>query len=133
MGIFDFFKRKPTKKEVVNQYNIDNGLPETMTTVAGGPTMFKKDMTGLMAYFKEMNNMERLFNELTYSIRNGYSVKKYLKEAQLMGDKEIMSIAAKGFSDIAEFLEYMLQINENGELRKDFNACIEASTILQGK
>ena len=135
MGLFDFFKKKKRKSfdkiEFVKKYKLDDDLPETINTMSGGPTMYKKDMTGLMAYLKKMNNMERLFNELTYSIRNGCSVKKYLEDAQLIGDEEIMSIAAKGFDDIAGFLEDMLEINENSELRKDFNACIEAKKILQ--
>ena len=28
MGIFDFFKKKPTKEEVANQYKRDNALPD---------------------------------------------------------------------------------------------------------
>ena len=39
-----------------------------------GQTLYKRDMSGLKVYFKEMNNMERIFNELTGAIRNGYTV-----------------------------------------------------------
>ena len=125
--------KKPTKKEVIKQYKKDNTLPETIETFSGGPKGFKRDMTGLLAYFKEMTNMERLYNELTWSIRNESSVEKYLKEANLMDDEEIRTIAGKGFSDIAGFLEDMLKIKENTELRKDFDACLEATKILQGR
>ena len=64
--------------------------------------------------------MERIFNQLTGAIRNGYSVKQYLKKANLLNDKEIRIAAAKGFSDVSSFLIDMLEINENSELRKDF-------------
>ena len=47
-----------------------------------------------------------------------------------MNDKEIMSIAAKGFNDVSSFLKDMLELNENSELRKDFNACVKAVKIL---
>ena len=121
----------PSKEEIVNQYKRDNDLPDTLDTAPGGPKMFKRDMTGLMAYFKEMTNMERIFNELTGAIRNGYTVKKYLKNANLMDDPEIREIAARGFNDVAGFLKDMLEINENPELRKDYDACMEAVKILK--
>ena len=122
----------PSKEEIVNQYKTDNDLPDTLDTTPGGPKMFKRDMTGLMAYFKEMTNMERIFNELTGAIRNGYTVEKYLKDANLMDDPEIREIAARGFNDVAGFLKDMLEINENPELRKDYDACMEAVKILKG-
>lgn len=128
--ILKFSKKKPTKKEIINQYKKDNDLPETMNFMPGGPKMFKRDMTGLMAYFKEMTNMERIFNELTAAIRNGYTVEKYLKGANLMDDPEIREIAARGFNDVASFLKDMLEINENPELKKDYDACVEAVKIL---
>ena len=119
------------KEEIVNQYKRENDLPDTLDTAPGGPKMFKRDMTGLMAYFKEMTNMEKIFNELTGAIRNGYTVKKYLKDANLMDDPEIREIAVRGFNDVAGFLKDMLEINENPELRKDYDACIEAVKILK--
>ena len=75
--------------------------------------------------------MEQIFNQLTGAIRNGYSVKQYLKEADLINNKEIRSAAAKGFNDVSSFLIDMLEINENPELRKDYNACIEAVKLLE--
>ena len=134
MGIFDFFKSKPkrpSKQEVINQYKINNDLPPETKLHPGGPELFKRDMSGLVAYFKGRSNMERIFNELTWSIRNGYSVKKYLKESNLLSDKEIRDIAATGFSDVASFLKDSLSITENKELRKDYEACIEAIKILR--
>ena len=38
---------------------------------------------------------------------------------------------ARGFNDVASFLKDMLEINENPELRKDYDACIEAVKILE--
>ena len=115
-----------------DKYNKDNDLPDSMK-IFTGQTMYKRDMSGLLAYFKEKKNMERIFNELTHAIRNGMSVKKYLTEIQIIGNEELMHIAAQGFSDVAGFLKDMLEINDNSELRKDYNACIEAIKILQGK
>jgi len=128
MGIFDFFKRKSKDKNKAEKYEIDNDLPEIANVL--GQTLYKRDMSGLKAYFKEMNNMERIFNELTGAIRNGYTVEKYLNDANIMNDPEIRQIAATGFSDISKFLFDMLEIKENVELRKDYKACIEAIDIL---
>jgi hypothetical protein len=127
MGIFDFFGKSKDKNKT-QKYQRDNDLPEKAEVL--GQTLYKRDMTGLQAYFKKMTNMERIFTEFTGAIRNGYTVKKYLNDANLMGDQEIKEIAAKGFDDISSFLYDMLEINENAELRKDYNACIEAVKIL---
>ena len=124
-------KRDVAVEDVVDQYKTDDNLPETMNIKPGSPKMFKKDITGLMAYFKEMKNMERIFNEMTGAIRNGYTVKKYLTDANLMNDPEIREIAARGFSDVAGFLKNMLEIRQNSELQKDYDACVEAAGILR--
>tara|TARA_B110000003_G_C16187732_1_gene354044 strand:- start:19 stop:429 length:411 start_codon:yes stop_codon:yes gene_type:complete len=127
MGIFDFFGKSKDKNKA-QKYQRDNDLPEKAKVL--GQTLYKRDMSGLQAYFKEMTNMERIFNEFTGAIRNGYTVEKYLNDANLMGDQEIKEIAARGFNDISSFLNDMLEIKENAELRKDYNACIEAVKIL---
>mgnify|MGYP000571884888 FL=1 len=127
MGIFDFFGKSKDKNKA-EKYQRDNDLPEKAEVL--GQTLYKRDMSGLQAYFKEMNNMERIFTEFTGAIRNGYTVEKYLNDANLMGDQEIKEIAARGFNDISSFLKDMLEIKENAELRKDYNACIEAVKIL---
>ena len=74
--------------------------------------------------------MERLFNELANAIRNGSSVKQYLIDANIMKDQNTMRIVATGFTDISSFLKGMLEIKENDELRKDYNACLEVINIL---
>ena len=133
MGIFDwlFGKSKQPKKEVVEQYKIDDDMPASMDTTIEGRKMFKRDMTGLLAYFEERPDMERLYNEFTHLIRNGHTVNEYLNGANVMDDLEVRSTVRKGFDDIAGFLKDMLEIQENEELRKDFNACVEATTILK--
>ena len=128
MGIFDFFKRKSKDNNKAEKYEIDNDLPETANLF--GKTLYKRDMSGLKAFFKEMNNMERIFNELTWAIRNGHTVSEYLNNTNLMNDPEIRQIAATGFNDISTFLNEMLEIKENIELRKDYKACNEAISIL---
>ena len=132
MKIFNwlFGNRKPSKKEVVDQYKINDDRPASLETNIEDQIMFKRDMTGLLEYFKQMPNMERIYNQLTHFIRNGYSVKKYLIEANILEDEEIRDITAKGFNVISKFLEDMLKIQENDELRKDYNACLEAISIL---
>ena len=126
-------KNKPTKAEVVEQYKIKDDMPESMETNVEGHKLLKRDMSGLLAYFKEMPNMERIYNEFTHSIRNGYTVEKYLNNTNFIDDNEIRDIVRKGFGVIAGFLEDMLKIKENTELRKDFNACKEVIKILQAK
>ena len=57
--------------------------------------------------------MERLFNELTWAIRNGHSVQKYLIDCNLMDDKEIRMVAKTGFNDIASFLKDAFWVRQN--------------------
>ena len=76
--------------------------------------------------------MERIFNQFTSAIRNGYSEEEFLKEASLLDDKEIKLGATKGFN-ISEFLENMLKLNENEELRRDYEACLKVLKILNQK
>ena len=105
-------------------------LPPVLESEVDDPHLFKRDLSGLQSYFKEFQNMERIFNELTSGIRNGISVREYLAKANLLGDNELKIAAAKGFNDVSSFLIDMLDSNENSELRTDYNACIEAVRIL---
>ena len=147
MGIFDFFRsskknkdiekwenkesiKKVTKQAVVDQYTKNDDMPSVIKDPSGGEDWLKKDMTGLIEYLKGRPNMERIYNEFTWAIRNGYSVKKYLSGAILTGDPEIRRIARGGFTDISVFLKAMLDMHNNAELKKDYNACIEAIKIL---
>tara|TARA_R100000655_G_C2998894_1_gene194018 strand:- start:5239 stop:6093 length:855 start_codon:yes stop_codon:yes gene_type:complete len=126
--LYESYLKGEYKNNKAEKYEIDNNLPAKETHF--GQELFKRDVTGLKAYFKERKNMERLFNELTWAIRNGHSVQKYLIDGNLMDDKEIRMVAKTGFNDIASFLKDMLKLNENAEMRKDYNACLEAVKIL---
>ena len=119
------------KEEVIGQYEIKNDMPASMETSIDGQKLFKRDMTGLLAYFGDRPELERIYNEFTHLIRDGVSVKEYLENANIMDDQEVRSATNKGFDDIAGFLKDMLKIQENKELRKDFNACREALSILK--
>ena len=98
-----------------------------------GGKLYKKDMSGLQVYFKKFSNMERIFNQFTSAISNGYSEEEFLKKASLLDDEEIKLAATKGFNDISEFLENMLKLNENKELRIDYEACLKVLKILNKK
>jgi len=104
-------------------------MPSSIDTDNDDLKMFKRDITGLMAYFKKLPNMERLFNELTNAIRNGKSVEEHVGETNFMNDN-IRSVVANEFNNVAGFLKDMLKIEYNPELEKDYNACIELISIL---
>lgn len=128
MDLFNFSNKK-SKEESKNSYEINNDLPDKDNLL--GQDLYKRDLTGLKAYFNDRPNIGRIFEELTYAIRNGYSVKKYLYDANLMKNEEIRSILIIGFNDVSSFLYDMLNIKENGELRKDYEALKEAISVLR--
>ena len=128
MDLFNFWKRK-SKEESKDSYELNNDLPNKDNLF--GQDLYKRDLTGLKAYFNDRPNIERIFNELTAAIRNGYSVKSYLYDANLMKDEEIRAILIIGFSDVGSFLFDMLNIKENIELRRDYEATQEAIKILK--
>jgi len=111
-----------TTASINDESNIENPNTETV--------LYRKDMSGLKLYFEKMKNMERLFSELTNAIRNGSSVKQYLVDANIMNNQELIRAVATGFTDISSFLKGMLETEENDELRKDYNACLEVITTL---
>ena len=57
MGIFDFF-RKSKDKNKAQKYQRENNLPEKAQVL--GQTLYKRDMTGLQAYFKQTNSKNLL-------------------------------------------------------------------------
>lgn len=117
------------QKLIINDYKIDDDMPSSIDTDNDDLKMFKRDITGLMAYFKKLPNMERLFNELTNAIRNGKSVEEHVGETNFMNDN-IRPVVANEFNNVAGFLKDMLKIEHNPELEKDYNACIELISIL---
>ena len=78
-----------------------------------------------------MPNMQSIYTEFNWAIRNDYSVEKYLIHTNIMNDEEIKDIVKKGFIDIASFLNDMSEIKENPELSIDLNACMEAINLLE--
>lgn len=119
--------------ETVKQYKIKDDRPSSMESGLSETKLFKRDITGLMAYFEERPNMERLFNELTHFTRDGYTVEEYLNNTNFMDDVETKTIIGYGYLDISTFLEDMLRIQENSELRQDYEACLQAFEILINK
>ena len=122
MGFFDNLKNKS------DNYERNNDLPAKEEVL--GHTLYKRDINGLKAYLGDMPNMQRIYTEFTWAIRNDYSVENYLIKANITNDEEIKAIVKKGFSDIASFLNDMSEIKENPELRIDLNACLEAINLL---
>ena len=118
------------KNEVIEQYKIKDDNPSSIGTGISESMLFKRDITGLMSYFEERPNMERLFNELTHFTRDGYTVEEYLDNTNIMDDEEVKTIIGYGFIDISGFLEDMLKIQENSELKKDYESCLKVSKIL---
>ena len=84
----------------------------------------------LLEYLKERQNINRIYNEFAHAIRHGSTIKKYLTEANLITSEEIMFVISWSFLDIANFLERMLEENENNEIRKDYDALKEAIEII---
>jgi tellurite resistance protein len=84
----------------------------------------------LLEYLKDRPNINRIYTEFTHSIRNGFTVKKYLNEANLMDSEEIMFVVSWSFLDISTFLDNMLEENENVEIRKDSIALKKAIEII---
>lgn len=114
------------KENINNPFNIADEMPPKIDE-----KLYKKDMSGLQAYFKEFPNMEHIFNQFTYAIRKESTVLGFLGEFGLLNDKKIRKATEKGFKDVSSFLEDMLKLQENTELRKDYEACIKALKILE--
>lgn len=114
------------KENINNPFNIADEMPPKIDE-----KLYKKDMSGLQAYFKEFPNMEHIFNQFTYAIRKESTVLGFLGEFGLLNDKKIRKATEKGFKDVSSFLEDMLKLQENTELRKDYEACVKALKILE--
>jgi len=86
----------------------------------------------LIDYLTGRPNINRIYSQFTHSIRNGFTVKRFLNEANVMTSDEIKFVVSGSFSDIANILQGILEKGENIEVRKDFNALKEAIEILGG-
>ena len=92
---------------------------------------FMSDFLRLKNSLEKSPNLNRIFGEFTYAIRNGYSVRKYLEEADLLSDFETKNTLIAGFTKIKDSIFKMLEKYEDNEFRKDFNALNEAIDILK--
>ena len=88
----------------------------------------------LLTYVEDRPNLYRLYKQLSWSIRNGYSVKQYLTEADLITDEHKFVISG-GFLDILNIIRdilegvpypVLLEKNDSNEMTKDGKALKEA-------
>jgi len=89
------------------------------------------DFLRLKNSLEKSPNLNRIFGEFTYAIRNSYSVRKYMEEANLLSDFETKNALIEGFTSIRDSFNKMLEKYEDNEVRKDFNALNEAIDILK--
>ncbi len=127
MGLFDFLNGK--KKEEKKPKSAATGASMSESEV-----VYSRSDKGLVEYLKGRPNIDRIYSQFTHSIRNGFTVKRFLNEANLMtSSDEVKFFASGSFLDIANILQGILEKNENVEMRKDFNALKEAINILGWK
>jgi len=156
MGLFDFlFGKKKTaseSKETVKKPK-NSGLPtfeevskkkeekkpksssirSLHASMSESEVVYSRSDKGLVEYLKGRPNIDRIYSQFTHSIRNGFTVKRFLNEANLMtSSDEVKFVVSGSFLDIANILQGILEKNENVEMRKDFNALKEAINILGG-
>jgi hypothetical protein len=144
MGIFDFFKKKRKcqgceKRLSAGQSRccdscqrnkncppqvIPDLLPgqsygKMMINKAPGTYKFKASQEILLAplteYLTGRPNINRIYSRFTHSIRNGFTVKRFLNEANWTSD-EIKFLVSGSFSDIANILQGILDKYENIEV-----------------
>ena len=89
-----------------------------------------EDYLELLNFLDERPNINRIYTEFKDIIRNNFSIRQYLIEANLMKTEEVKNIAIWSFSNIIGFLEAILEKNENYEIRMDLDALVEALNIL---
>ena len=160
MGIFDWFKKEPQKKEnsedesyyvkdtvtgeiiKVNKEEakeVAKDYIEHITEDLKNIKIYKKGLAGLKPYLNQRPNIGRLFNQLIDYVDNGYSVSEYLLKADLIrySNKEIIwsgediNVFYVGVLDISNFYKNELENKEIPVIRKDYNTCIEAIKILK--
>ena len=126
---FDFQEEEsPKDNSKTNKYEKDSDSTGKIDVL--GKTLYKKDISGLKEYFKKNPTMGRVYDDFTWSIRNGLTAREFLEKSNFLVNDEIRNATALGFTDIVSFLVDMLKINKNAELRKDLYAFVEASKIL---
>jgi hypothetical protein len=116
-------------EDLIEKYTINEDVGMSFRDNETRP-FFKRDIKGLYAYFGYFKNMKKLFKALTFATRKGDATEKYLKDVNLMNNEEVKSIAKKGFGDVSLMINDLLNIKNNDELRKDYEACLSVIQIL---
>jgi hypothetical protein len=135
MGLFDFlFGKKKTaseSKEPVKKPK-SASIRNLHASMSESEVVYSRSDKRLVEYLKGRPNIDRIYSQFTHSIRNGFTVKRFLNEANLMTSDEVKFVVSGSFLDIANILQGILEKNENVEIKKDFNALKEAINILGG-
>ena len=98
-----------------------------------GFDLYKNDLSGLEAYFKQRPNIRRIHGELLIAVDKGQSVKEYLKEAGLFNPKKPnVKIMFGALVDITGFYKKFIKSNKSVPIiRKDYKTSVEAMKILE--
>ena len=88
-------------------------------------------MNSLKKHFKENPKTKKVFTDLTNVIRDGISVEEYINSSAFMNNSELKKAVANDLENVLIYLKGMLQVKENIEIRKDYNACLEVIKIVK--
>jgi antitoxin component YwqK of YwqJK toxin-antitoxin module len=92
---------------------------------------FMLEFSKLKNSLEKSPNLNKIFDEFTYAIRNGLTVREYLEESDSFSAFETINILILGFTKIKDSINKMLEKYEHIEFRADFNALNEAIDILK--
>jgi|TARA_B110001450_G_scaffold243022_1_gene253902 antitoxin component YwqK of YwqJK toxin-antitoxin module len=92
---------------------------------------FMLELSKLKNSLEKSPNLNKIFDEFTYAIRNGHTVREYLEQSDSFSAFETINILILGFTKIKDSIYKMLEKYEDSEFRVDFNALNEAIDILK--
>jgi antitoxin component YwqK of YwqJK toxin-antitoxin module len=92
---------------------------------------FMLEFSKLKNSLEKSPNLNKIFDEFTYAIRNGHTVREYLEQSDSFSAFETINILILGFTKIKDSIYKMLEKYEDSEFRLDFNALNEAIDILK--
>ena len=92
---------------------------------------FMLEFSKLKNSLEKSPNLNKIFDEFTYAIRNGHTVREYLEQSDSFSAFETINILILGFTKIKDSIYKMLEKYEDSEFRVDFNALNEAIDILK--
>ena len=75
--------------------------------------IYKRDMDGLVSFFKDFPHSHKLYNELSSLAFESRTVKKYLNEANILINDQLKNEAEQGLNDVADFLYEILKTQKN--------------------